>query len=110
MLYTTQELADELGINPRLIRETHIRLGCPHQRNAQNHIMINGSTFRDWYLCTYAKTRLAEDEAFCMTCGRGVRLVSPTRKAFDGLVYITDVCPGCGRVLARILEMNRARS
>jgi len=109
MLYTTRELADEIGISARLIRDVYIPLGCPHTRNHQNHIMINGMVFRDWYQQLYKKRSLALDEAFCLTCRGAVEIVDPIDNEDDGLSYLLSECPNCGRTLAKITNMERRR-
>jgi hypothetical protein len=109
MMYTTHELAAEIGVSARLIRKAYIPLGCPHERNRQNHIMINGVVFRDWYLSTYSKRSPAEDEAFCLACGDAVKMVEPSPRELDGLSYVVARCPDCGRNVARFMDMVRKR-
>ena len=110
MLYTTRELADEIGISARLIRDVYIPLGCPHTRNRQNHIMINGMVFKDWYQQLYKKRSLALDEAFCLTCRGAVEIVDPIDNEDNGLSYVLSECPNCGRTLAKITDMERKRT
>jgi len=107
MMYTTRELADEIGVSDRLIREVYVSLGCPNTRNRQNHIMINGIAFRDWYQSVYRKRKLAPDEAFCIGCRDAVAMDRPSLKKANGLSYLVMKCPRCGRSLARIVDMDR---
>ena len=109
MMYTTIELANEIGVSPRMVRRVYVPLGCPHTRNQQNHIMINGAAFRDWYQGMYKKRSPAEDEAFCLTCGDAVKMVEPSPRELDGLSYVVARCPICGRNVARFMDMVRKR-
>jgi hypothetical protein len=109
MMYTTNELANEIGVSARTVRRIYVPLGCPHTRNQQNHIMINGVAFREWYQGMYKKRSPAEDEAFCLTCGNVVKMVDPSPKELDGLFYVVARCPNCGRNVARFMDMVRRR-
>jgi len=102
-------LAGEIGVNPRLIRRVHVPLGCPHSRNRQNHIMINGISFRNWYQSVYKKRSPAIDEAFCLTCKDVVKMNNPSSKELDGLSYNVANCPNCGRNIARFMDMDRKK-
>ncbi|MDP1545717.1 MAG: hypothetical protein Q8L87_06820 [Anaerolineales bacterium] len=107
MLYTPRELADEIGIQINQVYSAYVSLGCPLERDERGHIFINGKVFYEWYLQTYPKLRLAEDETFCKTCKCGVKIHQPKRKKKGGLVYVLSVCPDCGRGLTKILEYER---
>lgn len=107
MLYTSRELADEIGIDVNQVYSVYVSLGCPLERDERNHIYINGKAFCEWYLQTYPKLKLAEDETFCKTCKRGVKIHQPKRKKKGGLVYVLSVCPVCGRGLTKILDYER---
>jgi hypothetical protein len=85
----------------------YLPLGCPHERNACRHIFINGKVFREWVENTYEKAKMQEDEAFCLTCKRPVKMIEPARQEKHGLVYLVCDCPNCGRRQARIVENNR---
>jgi len=109
MMYTTNELANEIGVSPRMVRRVYVPLGCPHTRNQQNHIMINGVDFRDWYQRMYKKRSPAEDEAFCLICGDTVKMVDPSPKELDGLSYVVAKCSNCGSNIARFIDMVRKK-
>lgn len=104
MMYTTPELAEEIGITPRQIRQVYIPLGCPHERSKRNHIMINGVRFRTWYLNSYIPVKLSNDEAFCISCRRPVKMINPIPQKAVGVEYWICNCPKCGRRLARIYK------
>ena len=107
MFYTTNELAFELGVSARRIRRVYVPMGCPSQRNSQNHIMINGMEFRNWYLATHQKLRLRTGQAYCVSCKRVVRMHQPQRKTAIGVIYMLAKCPRCGQKVARIIGRRR---
>lgn len=103
MPYTPAELANELGINKNQVYMVYIPLGCPVIRE-NRRIFINGKAFYDWYIKTYPKLRLLEDETFCKTCKQAVKIKNPQRKTKNGLVYVLSKCPACGRGLTKIIQ------
>ncbi len=107
MLYTSKELASEIGINVNQIYAVYVPLGCPVQRDDRKHIFINGKSFAEWYTKVYIKIRLAEDETFCKTCKQGVKIYQPKQKTKGGLSYVLSVCPVCGRGLTKIIDFKR---
>ncbi len=102
MMYSPRELAEELGINTDQLYCVYMPLGCPEERDEKNHILINGKSFADWYIKVYAKIKLKQDETFCKTCKKGVKIYKPKQKKKDNLSYILSVCPVCGRNLTKI--------
>lgn len=107
MLYSPKELADEVGINVNQIYMVYMPMGCQHERDAKNHILINGKAFAAWYFITYAKHTLAHDETFCKTCKKGVKIYQPKQQTTGDLVYLLSVCSVCGRKLTKIIERKR---
>ena len=74
---STSEIAQEIGFNVRQVYRVYIPLGLPHKRDKLNHIWINGHVFRDWIKEIYRKSNLRENEVFCLTCKRPVKMVNP---------------------------------
>ena len=109
MMYIPKELADAIGMHTDQVYNVYIPFGCPHERDARNHILINGKVFAGWYGTIYTKIRLANDETFCKTCKTGVKIYQPKETIKDGLVYLLSVCPACGRKLTKIIT-NKGRS
>jgi len=103
MPYKPSELAEEIGFERRQIYRAYIPSGCPHKRDEQRHIWINGKEFREWYEETYPRGSLGKDEAFCLTCKKAVKLLNPIRNQKGQLQYWISACPKCGRKLARII-------
>lgn len=110
MPYKPSELASELGFNQDRIYMTYIRIGCPHERDNNRQIWINGEEFRDWYREHYQKPSLEADEAFCLTCRRPVEIYEPQRMTKNGLVFDLCICPICGRRISKIIgQVKRKR-
>ncbi len=106
MLYTPRQLSEEIGIHIDQVYGVYMPLGCPQERDAKKHILINGKEFADWYIKFYSKLKLKQDETFCKTCKSGVKIYQPKQHTKNGLVYILSVCPNCGRKLTKIIENN----
>lgn len=109
MLYTPSELARELEISTDQIYRVYIPLGCPHHREGQRHIQINGAEFQKWYLSIYQKAKIQEDETFCKTCCKAVKIFQPITQQKNGLSYILSTCPTCGRKLTRIIDCKKGK-
>ena len=104
MLYTPGELASELVIPERTLRDW-LNAGAPHQRDESQHIWINGTRFAKWVVsqrkpkCT---VKLGDDSAFCLRCNCAVKLIAPEIRYIKGmLLMIKGVCPKCGSKINR---------
>lgn len=104
MFYTPKELADELGISKNQIYMVYVPLGCPVERDAKKHILINGKSFSNWYIKTYPKLHLLRDETFCKTCRTAVKIYKPKKQVKGELTYLLSDCPVCGRHLTKIVS------
>jgi hypothetical protein len=104
MLYTVRELAYELSMPERTLRDW-LLYGAPHTRDRLGHIWVNGQAFAAWVASQRKKTprsRLNPDEGYCMTCHRVVIVLQPTRRPSGGkLVYIQGLCPHCDSKVSR---------
>jgi len=109
MLYSTKELASEIGINHEQIYRVYIPLGCPHERDSKNHILINGRLFRDWYQANYKKPLISKNETFCIACQKPVAITNPANKQKGELSYILCKCPHCSRTLSKITANTRGK-
>ena len=107
MMYSPRELAEEIGFHIDQVYAVYVPMGCPHQRDKKNHILINGAAFAEWYGTVYTKTKLAKDESFCRTCKKGVKIIDPQEQTKNNLVYLLSVCPVCGRKLTKIVKRKR---
>lgn len=106
-MYSPRELAEEVGFHIDRIYAVYVPMGCPHERDKKNHILINGEAFAEWYSRVYTKTKLAQDETFCLTCKKGVAIIQPEEHQKGDTVYLLSVCPVCGRKLTKIIERVR---
>lgn len=106
MKYTPNELAEELSINKRQFYNVYLPLGCPHEQDSRRHIWIVGTEFKDWYQETYQKRKLAENQAYCVSCKQAVSIVNPVEHTKEGLTYLLCECPQCNRTVAKILSMK----
>ncbi|HEY60840.1 MAG TPA: hypothetical protein G4N92_09205 [Anaerolineae bacterium] len=107
MMYSPSELAGEIGFNKRQVYRVYIPLGCPHEKDSKGRHWINGEDFRNWIIDLYQKRVLKHNEAFCLTCKKPVRMISPERKQEDRLFYYLCNCPNCGRRIARIITRGK---
>ncbi len=106
MFYKPSELASEIGFSYRQVSRVYLSLGCPCVREL-GHVWINGKAFAEWYEATYPKQMLLEDEAFCLTCKKPVKMDEPLKKKTGRLNYWVCKCPGCGRRLSRIIDREK---
>jgi hypothetical protein len=105
--YTTTELASRVGFNRRQIYRVYRKMdGFPHRMENPKKMWINGAKFREWYFEMYGrgKHKLASDQAFCLTCRQGVKIVDPTQRHKNGIPYLESNCPNCGRKITRIIS------
>ena len=106
MLYTPSELSSEIGFLHRQVYRVYIPLGCPSVRVEKN-IFINGKAFSEWYEATYPKQTLLQDEAFCLTCKKSVKIVDAVAHKKGRLSYWVFNCFFCGRKISRIVDKER---
>ena len=99
MKYKVSELAQELGIPDRTLRDW-LKRGAPHQRDSRNHIWILGIEFSAWVEAqknNKNRRKMKDDEAFCLRCNKIVSLVDPeTIKIVGKLVHFKGRCINCG--------------
>ena len=104
MLYTVRELAYELSMPERTLRDW-LKSGAPHSRDARQHIWINGQDFASWVHAQRRKRMrvpLASDEAYCLRCNRPVKLRNPAIIPVKGkLLLIRGTCPICNCTINR---------
>jgi hypothetical protein len=104
MLYTVRELAEEIAIPERTLRDW-LSHGAPHTRDRLSHIWIEGRAFAGWVQSLRRKsngTRMKKDEGYCMTCKRAVVMLNPTHDpSASRLIYIHGACPVCNGKVTR---------
>ena len=105
MLYKPSELAGDLGVPDRTLRDW-LAAGAPHMRDDKNRIWVNGREFAAWVSeqrkPKSTEKKLTNDQAYCLRCKKAVALVNPTVQHGRGkLILITGKCPQCGCTINR---------
>jgi hypothetical protein len=112
MLYTVRELADELSMPERTLRDW-LHHGAPHSLDRLGHIWVDGQAFTAWVGSQRKKdprVRLQPGEGYCMNCNRTVMILNPTRRLSSGkLVYIQGICPHCNGKVSRGARRDSAQ-
>jgi hypothetical protein len=99
MEYKPTELAEEIGCHRSTVYESYIPNGCPHRRDRNQQIWINGIEFAAWARATiqHRKLVMGADEAFCMRCKRVVTMRGPVRRSEAKAAWLLHAtCPQCG--------------
>jgi hypothetical protein len=103
MWYTPGELAQELGISKRTLRDWQ-RFGLPYRRDERGHLWIDGRQFVAWVKAACQPRpgrRLNQNEAYCLHCSGPVPLINPTRQRHGNQVTLRGECPQCGNAIFR---------
>ncbi|HSF83590.1 MAG TPA: MerR family transcriptional regulator [Anaerolineales bacterium] len=104
MLYTVRELANELGMPERTLRDW-LKRGAPHSLDEQRRTWINGQEFAGWVVAQRRQHRripLSDDEGYCLRCNQAVKLRDPVVIPITAkLVHIRGICPICQCVINR---------
>ena len=105
MLYKPSEIADELIIPQRTLYDW-LKLGAPHQRDASDHIWIDGKAFAAWVEINRKKKsiqhKMLDNEAYCFHCKQAVNLVNSEVIPVKGRLYnIKGYCPKCANTIFR---------
>ncbi len=104
MLYNVRELAEELGMPERTLRDWLLR-GAPHNWDARRHLWVNGEEFTGWVKAQHSqrkRTKLADGQAYCLHCNQVVQLSAIEKRPIKGkLVHFKGHCPNCGAVINR---------
>jgi hypothetical protein len=112
MLYTVRELADDLSMPERTLRDW-LHNGAPYTRDRLGRIWVHGQAFTAWVSSQRKKeprVKLQPDEGYCMNCNRIVMMLHPIRRQSSGkLVYIQGVCPHCDGKVSRGARRDSAQ-
>jgi len=95
MLYTVRELAEELSITDRTLRDWLV-LGAPHTRDRLGHIWVNGQEFANWVALQRKKVpsyKLNPGEGYCMSCNQVVKMLKPISRPSLGRLVYTECLP-----------------
>lgn len=98
MLYKPSELADDLDIPERTLRDW-LDDGAPHSRDNRKHIWINGEEFAQWVETERKpkkERKMEVGQAYCFHCKQIVDMVDPSVSYTKGkLALQTGKCPLC---------------
>ncbi len=111
MLYSPIELAEDLSVPARTVREW-IKNGMPFERDRRGHMWVNGMEFRRWVEETRTvrpRFQLGEDEAFCLRCRRRVKFSDPVVSDSSSALLLTGKCPFCGGTVNRGVKGDLSR-
>jgi uncharacterized protein with PIN domain len=104
MLYTLNELEEELKISWRIIRGW-LQKDLPYQQDGRGHIYINGRDMAAW-VCEVCRSRprrkLDASQAFCVRCHKPVTLADAQSYRQGTIARYSGVCPECGTVINRV--------
>jgi len=108
MLYTPDDLADDLGIPQRMVYRRLIPAGLPHTKDSRGHIWIPGPEASQWidHLFKGKRFVLGDGQAYCMKCGKAVTIVNPKRWKAGKLTLLKGTCPHCGVTVNRGVKQN----
>lgn len=112
MHYRPSELADEIAVNVDTVYRSYLPAGCPHVRDSDGDIFINGLAFRDWVKQMQEDKKrgrnhapMPEGQAFCMRCKKRVEMLNPKVKYTQrNMEIVQGRCTECNG------KVNRARS
>jgi hypothetical protein len=104
MLYKVSEIAEELQVPERTLRDW-LDIGAPHQRDERNNLWVNGCLFSEWVRSNRKQKKpahLADHQAYCLRCRQVVELKAPEIIPIKGkLINIKGTCPQCGCIINR---------
>jgi len=105
MYYLPAELAGELDMPVRTLYDW-LKAGAPHIRDEHDNLWIDGRPFAAWIAANRnqreVRTKLRDDQAYCLRCKQVVDLTDPRRERVKGkLVLIKGRCPHCGAGINR---------
>lgn len=115
MMYKPSEIAEEIGVTMDTVYRSYLPAGLPHVRDEQGRVWIHGPAFVGWARQTISKRKtkrmpLADDQAWCMKCGRPVEMQRP-QVIYQNkyLKIMQSVCPHCKTKINRAMK-NRANA
>ena len=104
MHYSVRELAQAVGAVERTLRDWLVN-GAPHLRDEREHLWIHGREFAHWVSSQrrpVRKTRLKDNQAYCMHCREVVEILEPKTQMLRGkLTHTSGKCSRCGGTVHR---------
>ncbi len=106
MLYTPREIAEELDLPEKTLRDW-LTQGAPHSRDERDHLWVDGRQFAAWVeaqrqIKRQSHGKLKEGEGYCLRCNQIVQIENPVVCHIKGKLYhIKGKCPTCGCTINR---------
>ena len=108
MLYTVNELANELRISDRTIRDW-LPQGLPHEKDSRGHVWINGEHFAGWAKTVRAgaqRPQMKNNEMYCLRCRRAVTVTETVETTAGNQRIRKGGCPICGNTVTRGIALD----
>ena len=104
MEYRPSELARAIGCHRSTIYECYVPNGCPHRRDQNGYLWIEGTAFAAWARSTvyHSSVELQDGEAYCLRCQQAVEIQPPiSREEAKSAILVKGKCPQCRSDVAR---------
>lgn len=104
MLYTLNELEEELKISSRIIRGW-LQKDLPYRQDGRGHIFVNGRDLAAWVSRVQQsrpRRTLGAGQAFCVRCHKPVTVADVQSHRQGTVVRYRGTCPECGAAINRV--------
>lgn len=104
MLYTPTEIAEEIGLDKKIVYTNLIPAGLPNTKDDKGHIWIHGLTAKQWAQ-TQKRERhpLLDGDGYCVSCKKAVQMKDSKRECKNGVEFLRGKCPKCAHTVIRIM-------
>ena len=117
MQYTLVELAAELGLCARTLRQwvSTANLSLPHHRDARGHIWVEGRAFAAWVEANRTakhkrQLKLAPGQAYCVSCRAVVTPANLQLHNTQSRIVLRGTCPICNKQVNRVVSWRQPLS
>ncbi len=109
MLYTPQELAEELLIDRQKVYSDLLPAGMPHTQDESGLVWLHGLTVAAWIktIDQRYEVHVPEGHTYCVHCKAAVKLVRATRMPHGKVDLLQAECPQCGSRINRFVRRER---
>ena len=110
MWYTPSELAEELGIAARTIRDW-ARQDLPHRKDGAGRIWIDGHQVAVWVKVHQSQSQvtLQPNEGYCLKCKTPVIIQNAQMITRGKMRLLTGQCPQCQSTLYRGVSCDQPK-
>ena len=112
MNYKTSEIANELGVTDKYVRESLIRYGMPYTKDSSGHFWFSGLEVRKWIETEFSPENrhkphalMGENEFYCVKCN-ACRVSNSYSIEINsrGVLYKKAYCPVCGTRMNKFIR------